>query len=229
MSLPELEWQIIYGQFAWAVVLATLTTALWPRSWRLSRIGLALLAACSGVLQVLPGEASLTYWLGLAFQWPSGVLVGLCLVRLHAAWHGEPGNAAMIPGLAVPIALIGGALYLDAAGLISQGFYFWGFGPKAAPLLSLLLAVACSAAAIRGHARPQALALLAAVSIFAVLRLPTGNFWDALLDPLLCGWALLSLASGYWRRKVRQRRSRPQAGMTGRILAAARATGIERF
>ena len=207
MSLPELEWQIIYGRFAWAVVLAASATALWPRAWRLSRTGVFLLLACALLLQVLPNAISLTYWLGLVFQWPSGVLVGLCLVRLHSAWHGKPDNPAMTPGLAAIIALAGGALYLDAIGWISQGFYYWGFGPKDAPLLVLILAVACSVTAVGGHARPQALALLAAVSIFAVLRLPTGNVWDALLDPLLWGWALVSLASGYGRWIVRRRRT----------------------
>lgn len=208
MSLPELEWQIIYGRLAWAVVLAALTTTLWPRSWRLSRSTVALLLVGTAALQALPDEASLAYWLGLAFQWPSGVLVGLCLVRLYSAWQGRPENVAMTPGLAALIALAGGALYLDAIGWISQGFYYWGFGPNGAPLLALFLAVACSVAALRGHARPQALALLVAVVIFAVLRLPTGNIWDALLDPLLWGWALVPSARGCWRWLIRQHRRR---------------------
>lgn len=195
MSLPELTWQIVYGALAWAVVLAALVAALWP----LSRGKLACLTVGAVALQALPGEASFAYWLGLAFQWPSGLLLGLCLVRLHFAWQGKPRNTVMTPGLAMPLALAGAALYLDAIGTISQGFYYAGFGPHGAPLLALLLAVACSVAASRSHARPQAIALLLAVVTFAVLRLPTGNLWDALLDPLLWTWALLSLASNCWR------------------------------
>jgi hypothetical protein len=201
MSLPELTWQIVYGGLAWAVVLAALAAALWPGRWPLSRSKLAFLLAAAAALQALPGEASFAYWLGLAFQWPSGLLVGLCLVRLHLAWQGKPRDTAMPPALAMPIAVAGAALYLDAIGTISQGIYYAGFGPYGAPLAALLLAAVCSVAAIGGHARPQAFALLMAVVIFAVLRLPTGNLWDALLDPLLWGWALLSLARSFFKLK----------------------------
>ena len=198
MSLPELEWQIIYGRLGWAVVLAALATALWPRIWQLSRRTVALVLICAVGLQALPGEASLTYWLGLAFQWPSGLLVGLCLVRLHSAWLGTPATAAMTPALAMPIVLAGGVLYLDAIGLVSQGYYYWGFGRESVPLLALLIAAACAATAILGQARPQSLALLAGMTLFAVLRLPTGNLWDALLDPFLWIWAFMALAEKCW-------------------------------
>ena len=199
MNLPELDWQIIYGRIAWAIVLAALAIALWPRAWRLSRNTIIILSLGEAVLKALPNEASLAYWLGMAFQWPSGVLVGLCMVKLHSAWQGNSEIAAMPSSLAALIALAGVALYLDAIGWISQGFYYWGFGPNGAPLLTLLLAFACSAAAVRGYARPQALALLVALVLFAVMRLPTGNLWDALLDPILWGWAVISLGSLCWR------------------------------
>ena len=209
MSLPELEWQILYGRLGWAIVLTALATAVWPRSWQLSRGTVALLLICAVGLQVLPGEASLTYWIGLAFQMPSGFLVGLCLVRLYSAWQNRPATAAMTPALAAPIVLVGGGLYLDAIGVLSQGYYYWGFGREGAPLLALFIAVACAATAIFGHARPQSLALLAGMTLFAVLRLPTGNFWDALLDPILWGWALVSLATTCrrWRSGLPQRHS----------------------
>jgi hypothetical protein len=199
MSLPELDWQIVYGRLAWAIVLAALITALLPRSWRLSRSALVLLLVCAAALQVLPNEISLAYWLGLAFQWPSGLLVGLSLVKLHSVWRGRLEIATINHGLATIIVLAGGILYLEAIGWISHGFYYWGFSPIGAPLLGLLIAIVCSATAIRGYARPQALALLAAVVAFAVLRLPTGNLWDAVLDPLLWGWAIISLAGACWR------------------------------
>ena len=204
MSLPELEWQIIYGRAAWAVALTALAITFWPRSWRLSRSTIVFLLVGAAALKALPNEASLAYWVGLALQWPSGALIGLCLIKLHSAWQGKPESTAMPPSLAVLIALTGGALYLDAIGWISQGFYYWGFSPYGAPLTALFLAVTCSVAAVRGHARPQALALLLALVIFAVLRLPTGNLWDALLDPVLWAWALVSLGSRcrrWWTRR----------------------------
>lgn len=205
MSLPELGWQIIYGRLAWAIVLAALITTLWPRSWLLSRRAVIFLLVGTAALQMLPEEASMAYWLGLTFQWPSGVFVALCLVKLHSASRGGPREATIAPGLATILALTGGVLYLDAIGWVSYGLYYWGFTPIGAPLLALLVAVACSVVAVRSHARSQAFALLAAVTVFSLLRLPTGNVWDALLDPLLWGWSLVSLLSVCWQRQLWRR------------------------
>jgi hypothetical protein len=217
MTLPDLDWQIAYGRLAWAVALASVALWLWPRAWRLSRTGIAGVLAGSALLSVLPGAASPAYWLGLAVQWPSGLLLGLCVVQLCRAWQGERESAALTPPLAALIALAGGLLYLDAIGLISQGVYYWGFSPRSAPLLSLLLATACVLAAIRGKSRPQALAVFGALVLFAVLRLPTGNYWDALLDPLLWGWALVSLAAVAWRRWTGRQPARPGKATADRV------------
>lgn len=217
MTLPELDWQILYGRLAWSVALASVAIWLWPRAWRLSRTGAALVFGASALLNALPNEASPAYWLGLAVQWPSGLLLGLCVVHLCRAWQGEHDRSAMTPALATLAAVAGGFLYLDAIGLISQGVYYWGFSPRSAPLLSLLLAASCAIAAIRGNARPQALAVLGALVLFAVLRLPTGNFWDALLDPLLWGWALLTLARAAWRRWTGRRPARSGKATADRV------------
>lgn len=207
MSLPELDWQIVYGRLAWAVVLvamlASMLAAAWPRSKRMPNAAMAMLIACVAVLAMLPGEASPAYWLGLAFHWPSGLLVGLCLARLCLIRDGRREQAALPVALAIPVALAGAVLYLDAIGLLSLGIYYLGFEPVAAPLSALALAVAGSAAVMLGRLRPQALALLLATMIFMLLRLPTGNLLDALLDPLLWGWSLLSLGGMAWRRLQR--------------------------
>ena len=99
----------------------------------------------------------------------------------------------MPPQIAAPIALTGSVLYLDAVGWLSLGLYYWGFGPNGAPLVALGIAAACALAIVRGRARLHAAVLLGAVVLFSVLRLPTGNLWDALLDPLLWSWAVMSL------------------------------------
>lgn len=208
MNLPELSLQIVYGRLAWAVVIAALACVLWPARWRLPRRTVALLLLATAALQMLPGEASPGYWLGLAIQWPSATLVGLCLVKLQWAWQGQTGQSVMTPRLAALIALAGTALYLDAIGLLSLGLYYWGFGPYLAPVLALLLGVACCAAALAGRARAQALAMLFALAVFAVLRLPTGNLWDALLDPLVWAWALY--VAGRRARQVWLLQRRPQ-------------------
>ncbi|MEC4723138.1 hypothetical protein RY831_28675 [Noviherbaspirillum sp. CPCC 100848] len=228
MSLPELEWQILYGRFAWAMVLAALLVALltaaWPRARRMPAAAIAFLLIGAVLLAMLPGAASFAYWLGLALQWPSGLLVGLSLGRLYLNWKGAREQAVMPPWLAIPIALAGSMLYLDAVGLVALGVYYVGFGPVGAPVAALVLMLACATAAALGYSRLPALALLLATAIFTVLRLPTGNLWDALLDPVLWTWSLVSLISMGKLRAGARRRERlgqdsPQAGYASVVNA----------
>lgn len=203
MHLPEMGLQFIYGRLAWGVVLAALFITLWPRRLTLPGRAVGILAAGMVALQALPGAASPTYWLALAFQWPSGMLLGLCLAKLYLASAGEAHYRVLPIRLAMLIAALGIVLYIDAIGLVSLGLYYWGFGPYAAPLLALVLAAASAVAFARGTLRVPALALLLAMMSFTILRLPTGNIWDALLDPLLWGWALVSIARHALRRAPR--------------------------
>lgn len=207
MHLPELELQFLYARLAWGIVLATLLVTLWPRRMALSRVAVAVIALGMLALQALPGEASPAYWLGLAFQWPSGLLMGLCLARLYLAANGEPHRAVIPPAFAMLIAATGLILYLDAIGLIALGLYYWGFGPYAAPVLALLLMLASAVAMVRNTMRPLAFSALLALLGFTLLRLPTGNIWDALLDPLLWGCALIALARSGRQRWIGKRQA----------------------
>lgn len=224
MSLPELEWQILYGRFAWAMVLAALLAAAWPRAKRMPAAAIAFLPVGAVLLAMLPGEASYAYWMGLALQWPSGLLVGLSLGRLYLSWKGSREQAVMPPWLAILVALAGTVLYLDAVGLVALGVYYVGFGPVGAPVAALVLMLACATAAVLGYSRRTALALLLATAIFTVLRLPTGNLWDALLDPVLWAWSLVSVISMGKLRAGDRRRQRlgqdsPQAGYASVVNA----------
>lgn len=197
MVLPDLLSQFVYARLAWALVLAALLVALLTASWRLPRRALAGIAAACLALTALPGPASPAWHLGLAFQYPSGLLTGLCLAALAARWR-SAGGAPTAPVLPLPLAALlavtGALLYLDAFGLLAGGYYYAGFGPGAA-LCAVLLAAACALAAVRGRGRTQACAILGAVLLFSLARLPSGNLWDALLDPLLWGWSLVSLGA----------------------------------
>ena len=204
MILPELALQFVYGRLGWTIVLAAAAIAAWPGAWRLPRPAVIVLTVALAVLMGLPGAASPAYWLILAFQWPSGLLVGLSLATLLAAGQGARGAPRLPPLLACTLALAGAALYLDAVGVLSRGFYFWGFTEVQAPLAGLALLGASAWAALMRLARPQALALLAALATYAVLRLPTGNLWDAVLDPLLWAWAVASTVQ-HLRRWLRGR------------------------
>ena len=231
MDLPALDWQFVYGRLGWAIVLATAVVGLLPVTLRRSRPLVCGVLLLSGLLMALPDSASPAYWLVLAFQWPSGLLVGLCLLKLCKAWPGARDVSSMPTSLAVAVAASGIALYLDAIGLLSLGMYYWGFGPFAAPLVALAAIAGCALAAVLGRARPHALAALAALALFSILRLPTGNLWDALLDPLLWGWAVgsLGIKGVLWvARKVRDARM-PSGKHAEPHTATATAAGAERF
>ena len=232
MSLPDLALQIVYGRLAWALVAAAMLLAILPvlkpallSTWlsKLSpkqspavfalrpRRSMANAAFVPGVviatvvLMALPDAASPAYWLTLVFQYPSALLVGFSLVSLHARWQGRPVRLVMPAGLAVPLVVAGLVLYLDAFGVLALGLYSGGFGAVAAPLAACSVAIACAVAIVRGRAVAGATALLVAVLLFSVLRLPSGNLWDALLDPLLWSWALGSMVVAMFRQRAARR------------------------
>jgi hypothetical protein len=97
--------------------------------------------------------------------------------------------------------VLGGVLLLDTFVVWPIAVYAWGFGP--ALLLGLLAlsllpwVLGCTKA---GAAGPQAWIAPVALLLFAATRLPTGNVWDALLDPWL--WLVLLLV--LIRRLVRK-------------------------
>ena len=204
MNLPDLSLQILYGRLGWAIVLATLVCALWRRSAPMSRVALAAVLAVSLAAMALPGELSPAWWLGLAFQYPSGLLVGCCLLRLVERWNGIRRSQAMPQALAGVLVVVGALLYIDAVGFLARGFYYAGFGAVAAPLFGLVAASGCVLAIVRGHARGPAASLLGALALFALLRLPTGNLWDAVIDPLLWTWAVVALLAAALRRTGRR-------------------------
>ena len=204
MSLPDLALQIFYGRLAWGIVLLALLAALVPARWRLGRRTMALAAGGMFLLMVLPGSLSPAYGLGLALQYPSGLMVGCCLLGLHARWRNEPVPVLMPVSLAAPLAIAGAALYLDAMGLLAQGYYYAAFGAVGAPLLALLGVAGCALAIARGQGRGHAVVLLGALLLFSLLRLPSGNLWDAILDPLLWAWAVFALVRHALRRRARR-------------------------
>ncbi len=236
MSLPDLALQIVYGRLAWALVAAAILLAWLPvlspklfstflskfsprpaptaaaAAGRARRSTMVVVGA-SLLLMVLPGAASPAYWLTLVFQYPSALLVGCSLVSLRARWLGRPASFVMPAGVALPLAVAGVLLYLETFGVLALGLYSGGFGGVVAPLLACAAAIACAVAIVRGHASGGIAALLIAVLLFSLLRLPSGNLWDALLDPLLWSWALGSAVVAAVRQRAARRAGQvsPQA------------------
>lgn len=192
MNLPSLDLQLVYGPLAWGLVLAACGVAVLTRKRPFpARLAVAWVviafAACAW-----PGPRSPAYWLALVFQFPSAALVAFCAITIHANATGRAGLRALPAGLAMALAGGGALLYLDSAGWLNLGLYAHGFGTPAA-LAGLLIGVATVVSIARGRQRMPAFAILLAVTLFALARLPTGNLWDALIDPLLWLWAIFSL------------------------------------
>ena len=212
MSLPELEWQIAYARVAWAVVMAALLSggAAWTLRPARTVVAAAMLVALAAA--ALPGPASPVHWLGLAFQAPSVLTVTLCASVLLTRWRGDAAWRALTVPLASAIAVAGTVLYIDASGWWAMGLYFAGFAGQGGAAGAALLGLLCVVLVGRGQGAAHAGLVLAATVTYMVLRLPTGNLWDTVLDPFLWCASLVVLA-----RAVRQWQR-----------AGARATGPER-
>ena len=192
---------------AWAVVLMWGVSALakhWSSRYRWSLISAVVL------LTLVPGPSSPAYWLGLAFQSPSLTSVVWAVAALSSTGLARPLNATRErwPGRWVAYALgagLGWVLLLDTLAWWPISIYAWGFSPVAVAILALTLTLGW---VLWGGARTGRLSVLAfavpalVLALFVVTRWPTGNVWDALIDPWL--WvgfqgALLISAGRAWR------------------------------
>ncbi|NKI96979.1 hypothetical protein [Rhizobacter sp. SG703] len=187
MTLPELGDQIVWARLAWGVVAAALMLSLLPLRGMKRRAAVALLAFAA---MWLPGPASPAWWLGLAFQQPSGLFAALCGVSVWKRFAARPDQQTLPVALAAALVAGGLVLYADAVGALSLGLYPWGFDAVQAPVAGVVLSVLALAASVRGRQPAAAWAVLLALTFHAVTHLPTGNLFDALLDPLLWLWAL---------------------------------------
>lgn len=209
-SLP-LGWAMHLGlALGWAVVLAALGAWL---TQRFSLHARRLVAAALAVWALLPGPFTPDYWLGLAFHAPSLTSMLLCGWWLWRSLFGvrntqpepEAGSHALWPVLSVGLGLVVGyGLMLDTFAVLPLQVYAWGFSPL---LLLALLLVALLPWVLGGPSqRPATVpAWLLPVSLllFAGTRLPTGNVWDAVMDPLL--WLFLhGVAIRAFYRRVRR-------------------------
>jgi hypothetical protein len=203
-------------QLGWSVVLAWLGLVAVARWWPGKPGARARRPwAVAGLLALwtwLPGPVSPAYWLGLAFQVPSAVTVLLCAgllwdqcarARKAATLLDATASVAAdgrILALAAMGVVLGWALLLDSFAVLPVQLYAWGFSP-AAPGLALLVALlpwvlGRGLAPVRDF---RAWVAPAALLVLVVWRLPTGNVWDALLDP----WLWLALHAVVIRRVMR--------------------------
>ncbi len=199
--LLPLPWaERLYLALAWGLVLA------WGASWLLEERRLvsgAKLKLWLPLLLVLwclwPGPASPAYWLGLAFRAPSLLLMLLCawvlLARYKPTWM-IPAPLEALRHRAWVLVLLGWALLLDTLALWPVSLYSLGFAPLTLGVLVLLGLLPW----LRRDAGRLSVLLMAALVLHVLLRLPSGNVWDALLDP----WLWILLQADWLRRKLRR-------------------------
>lgn len=193
-SLPALWVQQMGMGALWGLVLAwwVLAVALRLRpSMGVRARSMLVLAVIA--LSCWPSAASPTYWLGLSFQSPSlvlgaiaayGVWVQLSTATAVAAapgpWAARGAHVTWLCALGVAL---GWVLMLDTLALWQQSVYALGFSSVALLAVALVL-VALPVWLKSMQAMPLAL-LCGVLLVFALTRLPSGNVWDALSDPLL--------------------------------------------
>jgi hypothetical protein len=178
----------------WALVLAGGGAAVFQRLG-VPMLQRRALAVVLGLWVLMPGNLSAAYWLGLAFQAPSvlGALAcayvgwaALCppVVRIADT---APGPRRWEAGLVLVGIALGWALLLDTFAQLPSAWYQLGFGqPVLLGLSVLAMLPLLQAGAVR---RVSAWLAPVALALFVLLRLPTGNALDAVLDPWL--WVAL--------------------------------------
>ncbi len=189
----------------WAILLGSATMLITRRLAWSHRSGLACLMM---LWTLLPGHASPAYWLGLAFQTPSLMSAVICLGGAVNLIRREPELGVWRAGsrvaglqILVPFGVVLGWLFLlDTLAWFPVSVYAWGFSAVAVAVVAFLATLLWVVSGTLVSAAP-----LIVLTLFVLSRLPTGNLWDALLDPWL--WVALHwvwLVSAL--RRLKQRR-----------------------
>ncbi|MES2581691.1 MAG: hypothetical protein V4627_03150 [Pseudomonadota bacterium] len=212
-ALPSAIGQQIWLHVGWSVVLACLGATLAGR-WQPDRLAhragwpraVALVLA---LWAWVPGPYAPAYWLGLAFQAPSMVAVLWCGALLYQRLLPPSPASALAPQanrstllIACVGVLMGWVLLLDTFARLPIQVYAWGFSPAALGFLLLLCVLPWLVGPLNMCFGGRSVVMVfVSLLLFAALRLPTGNVWDAVLDP----WLWLVLHGVLVRRLLRAR------------------------
>lgn len=198
---PSLAVLSVGMRIGWALVLGALSVSVLHMFSITTRraVAFAIVVMC-----LIPTEWSPSWWLGLAFQTPSLVLQGLCGLYLYRHSQARLPNTvsptystivsapASWPLRLLVVAIVAGwLLALDTFAFFDFALYSIGFTPYAV-LASLFFACLLQLISTRSghspstqHYRDLALIVLVSTLVHLLWRLPSGNVWDALLDPWL--------------------------------------------
>lgn len=211
--VPALSVQQVFHAAAWLALLSWCSVGFLPvqdKRWRWlvsSVFWMLLMAVWSWPLSAL----------GMAFQTPALLTLCLCLA---SAWHSLRGIPVRLFYTARPVPVsiwlwltvlaVGWLLLLDTLGLLQFSLYVAGFEPSL-PWLGWLLAMAWLFLAYwfdlpAWHVQAAGCWLLA-TGLFVFTRAPSGNVWDAWIDPWLWLWAHAQLARSWWHQRSRSSHS----------------------
>lgn len=202
-ALPDLALMRIARYLSWAIVLAFLVMALgcrWPRRFRLGLAGLLF------VWTLIPGPVSPAFWLGLAFQMPSLMSTAICgvslvlILRTGSCRLSDPAQGRALQWAGLGGVLLGWLLLLDTFAVLPLPIYAAGFSPAATGVAVLVAVLPWMVVGPRHPWRWVSYLLGSVLVLYVLLRLPTGNLWDALIDPWL--WVVLQM--GWLVRGIRR-------------------------
>jgi hypothetical protein len=170
---------------SWALVLGAAALWLFDRSKTGFRWSVALSVV---VWTLLPGPLSPAYWLGLAFQSPSLTSLAVCLMYGAQPLRKRVGQVFVLAwawawGVGI---VLGWVLLADMLAWWPVSIYAWGFHPMA---LATVCALVMLLWLTQKMDRSTCALLSVVLVLFVITRLPSGNVWDAVLDPWL--WMVL--------------------------------------
>ena len=206
--MPSAQSQVWARHLLWSVVMAAIGLGLASRLLRLPRMA-RYLPWVLALWAWIPGPWGASYWLGLMFQIPSLTAAFLALSLLldrPAHWtppFSAPARGESLWGItwALLAVIAGVLLLLDTFAAFGFSIYQWGFSPLAFVLALMVALLPWVVAGKQGLRQPSVRGLLAALAVFFLTRWPTGNMWDAVLDPWLWLFALVYLLRRPWRHR----------------------------
>ena len=214
--MPDWSWPL-----SWAVVAAAVVVWLWPRQTHLHAPSttqthratdlsrsfsqprgpawlIGLMAACAAILAVWP-HGGWSGYAALALQSPSLLTLTWAIAcLLQATGWTEPQDHTRAPALAwILLCALGWLLTLDTLNLWPRhwdiSFYAWGF---TAGSLWLSASLVMALTWLRHGA--WVWSSMAVLAGYVCLRWPSGNLWDAWLDPAVWIVAHTQVARHAW-------------------------------